>query len=147
MGAVLVVGALAGWHAWSVGGGRPLPYRDLTRELGPWEFTHFTARTYRSRESLRRYLRVAWPGRKLDLPPIDFEREEAVLTSVGPRSGDGYDLRVLRVTEERRRIEVVLRERAPTPTSPGRVGLTYPYRLIVFPRSDKRVTIRIEGRP
>lgn len=70
-----------------------------------------------------------------------------MLTSVGPRSSTGYDLRVVRVADERGRIEVVLREQAPTLANPGTPGLTYPYRLIVFRRSDKHVAVRLEGRP
>jgi PrcB C-terminal len=70
-----------------------------------------------------------------------------VLVAVGPRSGSGYSIRVVRVTEERERIEVELRERAPTLAHPGRAGVTYPYRLIVLPSSDKHVTVRFLGRP
>jgi hypothetical protein len=142
-----VVAGLAGWQAWGRGGDRPLAWRDLTSQVGPWQFTHYTGRVYRRREKLVRYLETAWPGRRPELPPIDFAREEAVLTALGPRSREGYELRVVRVTEERRRVEVLLREQTPALGKPQRAGLSYPYRLIVSPRTGKRVVVRIEGRP
>lgn len=142
-----VAGGLAGWQAWSRSGDRELAWRDLTEQVGPWQFTHATGRVYRRREALERYLANAWPGRRPRLPAIDFGREEAVLAAVGPRSSGGYVLQVLRVTEQRGRVEVVLRERAPALASPVRPDVTYPYRLIVFRRTDKDVTVRYEGRP
>lgn len=115
--------------------------------MGPWQFTHVTTRTYHDRDKLERAFRLAWPGHVPHLPAIDFDREEVALATVGPRSGAGYSLRVLQATEERGRIVVILRERTPTLGKPGRVGLTYPYRLIVFHSTDKRTLVRVQGRP
>jgi hypothetical protein len=144
---VALVAALAGWHAWSRGGAHALAWRDVAAEVGPWQFTHTTGRAYRSRAALVEYLEIAWPGHHPRLPPIDFRREEAVLVAVGPRSGSGYDLRVVRVADERGRVEILLREHTPALANPGRPGVTYPYRLLVFRHSDKHVTVRFLGRP
>jgi hypothetical protein len=141
------VAVLAGWHAWGRGGDHAIAYRDVTAQLGAWEFTHTTGRTYRNRQKLVDYLERAWPGHRPRLPAIDFGREEAVLVSYGPRSGSGYELSVVRATERRGSILVLLRERTPTLANPGTAGVTYPYRLLVLPRAGKHVSVHLEGRP
>lgn len=70
-----------------------------------------------------------------------------MLVSYGPRSGTAYALRVVRVSERRAGPIVVLRETTPTLANPGRPGVTYPYRLLVLPRSGGHVTVHLEGRP
>lgn len=87
------------------------------------------------------------PGRAPAVPPIDFTRDEAVLIATGPRSSTGYALRVLRVKEQRDRVVVVVRERAPSLGDRVQARVTYPYRLIVFSRIPKLVTIDYLGRP
>jgi PrcB C-terminal len=77
----------------------------------------------------------------------DFGRRELVLVAMGPRSSTGYDLRIVRVVERRRSIVVVARERAPALGERVARRLTFPYRLISIPRSDKPVRLKLEGRP
>jgi PrcB C-terminal len=129
------------------GGDRPVAWQDLTRQLGPLEFPRPTGRVYRRREDLQRYLVAIMPGRAPKAPPIDFRRREALLVAAGPRSSTGYELRIVSVREERGRIVVKLKELAPSLHDPVAARLTYPYRLLTFPRSGKRVYLDWEGRP
>ncbi len=104
-----------------------------------------------SRSQLRafgdgRALRVAL-GSSATIPPIDFERREAVLVAAGPRSSSAYGLDVVRVAEERRRIVITMRERTPTLAHPGAATLAFPFRLITIERSGKPVELVWEGRP
>jgi len=69
-------------------------------------------------------------------------REEHVLITAGPRSSTGYSLVVERAVVERGRISIVVRE----VDKPGRAKITYPYRLLVFPKIDKPVHVHWEGR-
>jgi protease stability complex PrcB-like protein len=88
------------------------------------------------------------PGRKIELPALDFERQEVYLVATGPRSSTGYELRIVRVREEGDHIVVVVHERTPSLGDAGvEARVTYPFRLIALPRTDKTVKLRWPGRP
>lgn len=112
--------AAAGWvayvHVWRYGGARPLVYRLAT---------------LRNFEPSEPSTRVTTVG-----------RAEHVLITAGPRSSTGYSLVVERAVVERGRISIVVRE----VDKPGRAEITYPYRLLVFPKIDKPVHVHWEGR-
>jgi hypothetical protein len=144
---VAVLGtAWLGWQAlWAYGGDRPLAWQDVTSATIA-EPLRSELRVFGSRGALIRHLRQG--GQSVTLPrELDFERFDAVLISGGPRSSSGYRLEVLRVTEERRRIVVTVRERTPSLARPGTARLTFPFRLIVIERRGKDVTLDWEGRP
>ncbi len=146
LAAVLVAAAAwLGWQElWAHGGDRPLAWLDLTeRTLADPPRTE--VRVFRSRASLRDSLTE--DGRSATVPPIDFSRREAILVAAGPRSSGAYDLDVVGVTEERRRIVVTVRERTPSLARPGAARLTFPFRLITIERRDKPVTLDWRGRP
>ena len=67
---------------------------------------------------------------------------ERVLITSGPRSSTGYSIEVRRALVERGRISITVEEIA----RPGRAEITYPYRLLVFPKVDKPVHVHWEGR-
>jgi hypothetical protein len=139
------VGWLAYVNLWRDTDKRPLRYRDLTAQLHVEPTVSFARRLRRS-EQLADYLRrSAVAG--APQPRIDFSRDEALLVSAGPRSSTGYVLRVAAAVEERGRIVFTLREDAPTLRDPGRVRLSYPYRLLVFQRTHKPIYVRWLGRP
>ena len=143
-----VVVAAAGWVAWQElwahGDDRPLAWRDVTaRTLAEPERSRL--QVLRSREALETALRER--GRSATVPPIDFSRREAILVAAGPRSSDAYELEVLAVTEERRRIVVSVRERTPSLARPGNARLVFPFRLITIERRDKPVELEWRGRP
>ena len=93
------------------------------------------------------YLRHAMPGRRIHLPQIDFSRRQAILVAAGPRSSTGYVLRVLGVRETDDQIVVRVRERTPSLGEPVAARVTYPFRLLTVPRSDKRLRLKWLGRP
>ncbi|MBA3736419.1 MAG: protease complex subunit PrcB family protein [Actinobacteria bacterium] len=124
-----------------------MPYDDLTGKVCPLEFTRITRDVFRSRAALRDVLARNNPGRPLTLPPIDFTRREVYLVAAGPRSSTGYDLRIVGVRDEGGRIVVTVNESAPSLGDPVRARVTYPFRLIVFPRSAKPVKLKWPGRP
>jgi len=93
------------------------------------------------------YLQHAMPGRRIELPRIDFSRREAILVAAGPRSSTGYHLRILGVREVGSRIVVTVRERTPSLGQPVTAKVTYPFRLITVPRSDKHLRLKWLGRP
>ena len=143
-----VVLAAAGWLAWQElwahGDDRPLAWRDVTaRTLA--EPARSQLAVFGSREELQAALRE--DGRSATVPPIDFATREAVLVAAGPRSSDAYRLEVVAVTEERSRIVVSVRERAPSLARPGAARLTSPFRLITIERRGKDVTLDWRGRP
>jgi hypothetical protein len=102
---------------------------------------------YRSRAPFARLLEATMPGRAPEPPPVDFGRREVVVVSLGPRSSTGYSLRVERVVERRRQIDVYLRERTPSLGDPVEPSVTYPYRAITIPRTSKPVYVKLQGRP
>ena len=129
------------------GQARPVPYTDLTRDVGKLEFTHITVKLFQKRDDLVEVLARNNPGRVLHLPPVDFTRREVYLVATGPRSSTGYDLRIVRVRDERDRVVVVVHERTPSLGEPVQARVTYPFRLIELPRNDKPVKLKWPGRP
>jgi len=111
------------------------------------EFTRITREVFRDRASLVDLLERNNPGRRIDLPPIDFARQEVYLVAAGPRSSTGYDLRVVRVEDKGGHIVVVVHEQTPSLGDPVKTRVTYPFRLISLPRSDKPVKLKWPGRP
>ena len=127
--------------------GRALGYDDVSAQLRPAEFTRQVRQIFRSRAELLEYLRRAMPGRRIHLPRIDFSRREAILVAAGPRSSTGYELRVLGVHAAGDRIIVRVRERTPSLGERVTAKVTYPFRLLSVPRSDKRLRLKWLGRP
>ncbi len=126
---------------------RPVPYTDLTRETGPLEFTRIKRQLFRDRVELVDFLEEMNPGRRLRLPRIDFASQHVYLVAAGPRSSTGYDLRIVRVRDEGDRIVVVVRERTPSLGERVAPRVTYPFRLLALPRTDKPVKLKWLGRP
>jgi protease stability complex PrcB-like protein len=126
---------------------RDVPYTDLTRQAGPLEFTRITRDVFRSRAALLDVLERNNPGRPIHLPNIDFGDREIYLVAAGPRSSSGYELKVVRVSDLGDHIVVVVHERTPTLGDPVQARVTYPFRLIALPRSDKPVKLKWPGRP
>jgi hypothetical protein len=116
----VLVAAAAAWvgyvHVWRYGGAHPLAYR---------------LETLRNFEPTKPETRVTTSG-----------GEEHVLITAGPRSSTGYSLVIERALVERGRVAIVVREI----DRPGRAEITYPSRLLVFPKLDKPVHVHWEGR-
>ena len=128
--AILVVVAVGyAWteyvRLWRHGDAHAIPYRDESSRLGDFQTTHAVTRIFRD-----------WAN-----------GESAVLIASGPRSSTGYGIDVVSALRERSRILVTVRERTPTLAHPGHARVTYPYRLLVFPKFDKGVHVHVEGRP
>jgi hypothetical protein len=126
---------------------RPVPYDDLTSRVGPLEFTRITRDVFRSRAALLAVLERNNPGQTIRLPAIDFTQREAYLVAAGPRSSTGYNLRVVEVKDDGNHIVVVVHEQTPSLGDPVSARVTYPFRLISLPRSDKPVKLKWPGRP
>jgi hypothetical protein len=150
---VLAVVALAaaGWLVYSQWWGRgdayELAWQDLNGQLGRVEFTRKVSAVYRSRAPFAHLLAATMPGRGPKPPAVDFGGREVVVVSLGPRSSTGYSLRVERVVERRREVDVYLRERTPSLGDPVEPRVTYPYRAITIARTSKPVYVKLQGRP
>lgn len=129
------------------GEARDVPWRDLTAELGPVPWPRQVITILRRPGKLQAILEELLPEGAPRVPKIDYRRRTAFLVAVGPRSSTGYELRVERVVELGDRLEVTLRESAPTLGDPIEARLTHPYRLITIPATDKRIFFRFAGRP
>lgn len=144
-GVGLAAVAWVAWQGlWAYGGDTPLPWTDLTsRTLA--QPPRAGVQVFQSREALLRELRAG--GRPATVPRVDFARRTAILVSSGPRSSTAYDLEIVAVVEERRRIVVTARELTPSLASPGTAALRFPFRLITIERSRKPVLLERIGRP
>jgi hypothetical protein len=132
---------------WGRGGRHELAWRDLGSKLGPVEFTRKVTAVYRSPAAFRRLLEATMPGRAPKPPPVDWSREQVVVIALGPRSSTGYSLKILRVVENRREIDVDAREETPSLGEPVTARVTYPYRAVAMRRSAKHVYVKLQGRP
>ena len=126
---------------------RNVSYIDLTRRVGPLQFTRITVAYFEDRAKLLEVLRRNNPGARIKLPRIDFAHRVAYLISTGPRSSTGYRLKIVSVRNEGGRVLVTVHEDTPSLGEPVRARVTYPYRLIVLPRLDKPVKLKWPGRP
>jgi len=126
---------------------RDVPYTELTKQAGPFEFTRITRDVFRSRAGLLDVLERNNPGRTIRQPRIDFSRHEIYLVAAGPRSSTGYELEVVRVRDEGDHIVVVVHERTPSLGDPVQARVTYPFVLISLPRSKEPVKLKWPGRP
>lgn len=126
---------------------RDVPHTDLTRQVGPLEFTRITRDVFRNRDALLDVLERNNPGRTIRLPNINFSRREIYLVAAGPRSSTGYELEVMRVRDEGDHIDVVVHERTPSLGDRVQARVTYPFVLISLPRSRKPVKLKWPGRP
>jgi hypothetical protein len=124
---------------------RGLPWLDLTNVVGPLTFPRATTRELPGPKTFALYLRLHKAMRRV--PPPDFKHGIVLVVAVGPRSSTAYSLQVLRVTEQRSRVIVKLRENTATTTNPGQARVTYPYRMITFPKTHKPTFVTIRGRP
>ena len=126
---------------------RQLDWRDVTPTARDAVIPRPTTRVFRRRAELAGYFRRTGSAVALRGPRVDFEHEEAVLIATGARSSPAYDVVVHRVTEERRRIRILVRERAPRLGERVEAGIAYPYRLITLAHSERPVSVEWEGRP
>lgn len=128
---------------------RPVPWRDLTAALGPVHWSRFTITIVKTPQKLAKILGIVTPrGERVPVPPpIDYSRREAIVYAVGPRSSTGYGLRVVRITERDDRVDFVVRELTPSLRDRVTAKLTFPYRLVTIPRTDKPIRFALEGRP
>ena len=120
---------------------------DLTRSVGPLEFTHITVATFTDRDKLIEVLERNNPGRRIRVPRIDFANNVAFLVATGPRSSTGYVLNIVRVREESDRVLVVVHERTPSLGEPVRARVTYPYRAVAIRSTKTPVYVKLQGRP
>jgi hypothetical protein len=114
-------------------GGEPLAWEDAGARIAGARFERPTTRVIETQAELREVL-----GRNAAL---DLGRYRAVLVATGPRSSTGYALDVVRIEEQRGRVLVEVRERAPSLGDAVQPGVTYPFRLLLLPRDDKPVEV------
>src|SRR5947207_7154259 len=151
--AVAVAIFVGGWLVYAKAIARssahPVPWRDLTAELGPVRWPRLTISVLREPEKLPKILAIVTPpGQTVPQPPaIDFRHRIAIVYATGPRSSTGYDLHVARIVDEGDRISFHFREITPTLKQHVTAKPTYPYRLITIPRTTKHLRFVVDGRP
>lgn len=141
---------LAGWLVYAhvtSSGGHALAWRDVTARLPHATFDRPTVKILDDESQLEQFLARAMPGRAPQTPRFDFSHDELLLVAAGPRSSTGYSVAIEGVVDEPSRILVRAREHTPSLGDPVAPRVTYPYRLIAFPRSDKSVFVEWQGRP
>ncbi len=99
----------------------------------------------RDQAKLDKLFAVATYGSHPAAPRLDFGRNEAVLVTVGPRSSSGYSLHVVRA-EENGSLNILVRERTPSLGDHVVPRVTFPYLLLVMPKSGKHVSVKYAGR-
>jgi hypothetical protein len=123
----------------------PVPWTNLATKVGPARWAAPTISVARDPTKLANLFQVALLPTRPRPPSVDFSRNEVVLITVGPRSSTGYSLHVVRVTQSG---NLDIRVREETPTLHDRVvpRVTFPYLLLVVPKSHKHVSVKYVGR-
>ena len=146
----VVVAAAAGWlvytQVWGTGGEHAVAWRDVTHKMGRVEFTRRAFGVYHSRGAFTRLLDATMPGRAPKPPKLDWNRDQVVVISLGPRSSTGYSLRIDRVVERRRGIYVYAHEQTPSLGEPVELHVTYVYRVLAMHGRAKPVYVKLRGR-
>lgn len=122
-----------------------MPWRDLSARLRGIELPDPARRTFKVPDAIHDFQLEAMPGVKPRVVPLDWQKEELVLVAPGPRSSTGYGVRIVSVTQRRNRVDVVARETSPHLGEPVEPRVTYPFRLLAIPRTQKRVSIIWDG--
>ena len=128
---------------WPEAKGEPVAWSDHSDELGPLIITREAKRVFRDERQLASYLSRVQASR--GAPRIDFATRQLLLVSPGPRSSTGYGVEIVRVERRGDRLDVVVRERAPSLGDRMATRVTYPYRLVDLPR-DGDVYVDWRGR-
>ena len=140
-----MLGFLGSWLAYDQlylrGGDRPLAWRDVSAALRDPRFVRHVSRSFEDDAELRGFVEGGRHGR---LAPVSGD--SFVLVAPGPRSSTGYSVRVEEVREERGRVVVQVRERAPRIGEGVAARVTYPFVLLALPDRDKPVAIDWLGR-
>jgi hypothetical protein len=144
--ALLAAGWLIYAQVWGTGGEKPVAWRDVTGSFGRVEFTRRVLGVYHSPGSFTRLLDATMPGRPPAPPKLDWDLDQLVVISLGPRSSTGYSLQIQRVVERRRGIYVYAREHTPSLGEPVRPEVTYVYRVLAMHGSAKPVYVKLQGR-
>jgi PrcB C-terminal len=140
------VGAIAGYAATKGGGaGKPVAWRNIAPRVGEVHWARPTISVARDQQKLDKLFEVATYGSHPAAPRLDFTRNEAVLVTVGPRSSSGYSLHVVRAAADGS-LNILVRERTPSLGDKVVPRVTYPYLLLVLPKSGKHVSVRYAGR-
>ncbi|HEV8686779.1 MAG TPA: protease complex subunit PrcB family protein [Gaiellaceae bacterium] len=129
---------------WVRSGAEALAWRDESAQLSRVQLDRPTYEVFRNRTEFARYLHDHVEA-AVPVPPIDFERELAVLFALGPRSSTGYEIDVESVTEQRGRVVIVARERSPRLGQAVDAHVDYPLRLIVLRDVGKPVAFKRSG--
>jgi hypothetical protein len=127
---------------WPEGEGTPVMWSDVSAAVYPLSFTRETKRVFRSEPQLASYLARVGASRR---PRFDFGTRQLLLVSPGPRSSTGYGVEVVGVRRHGDRIDVVVRERAPSLNERVTARVSFPYRLLSLPR-DGDVYVDWRGR-
>jgi hypothetical protein len=102
---------------------------DLTEDVGPLTITRETRRAFREPGPLAEYLTAAG-GRP---PSVDFERQQLLLVSPGPRSSTGHSMEVLDARERDGTVTVTVREHTPELGERVEPRVTFPFLLLSLP--------------
>jgi hypothetical protein len=129
------------------GGGRPIPFENVTASLHGFQPPRLVRELFVRRSELADYLRHSDPGAAIRIPNIDWTRREAILVSSGPRSSSGYSLSVVSLRRKGGRIVLTLREQTPTLGEPVQARVTYPSVLLTIPRMEGSLLLHFRGRP
>jgi len=109
--------------------GPPVVWGDLTEDVGPLTITRETKRAFREPRPFSEYVTAAG-GRP---PSVDFEQQQLLLVSPGPRSSTGHSMEVLDARERDGTVTVTVRERTPELGERVEPRVTFPYLLLSLP--------------
>jgi hypothetical protein len=143
-GGVLVATVLVAWLASERVGGastRPLRWQSLAGAVGPVEFGGPEEHRFRSARDFANFLRHVETGSHFRIPRVDFGSREVVIFAVGPRSSSSDSLTVQGVVTDGTRIVLTVDERTPSLHDRGRPQLTFPFVMVVLPRSADPVSV------
>jgi hypothetical protein len=122
-----------------------VPWTDLAARVGPARWASPTISVARDATKLANLFRVALFPPRPRPPSVDFSCDEVVVITVGPRSSTGYSLHVVRVTQSGN-LDIRVREEKPTLRDRVVPTVTYPYLLLVVPKTHKHVSVKYVGR-
>ena len=106
-----------------------MAWGDLTADVGPLTIPRETKRAFREPRPFSEYVTAAG-----GLPPsVDFEQQQLLLVSPGPRSSTGHSMEVLDARERDGTVTVTVRERTAELGEPVEPRVTFPYLLLSLP--------------
>jgi len=124
--------------------GKTVPFSVVGRGQDANELTTQTNYRIKNMDQLQALWTLMHASEMPPLPQVDFSKNEVLAIMDGSHATDGYDIRVVSVTDKDLERVVAIEHMAPAPECAVNSVLTSPFEIIVLPKMPEGLTLQHE---